>query len=204
VSATTARGEQTRDAILVAATEVVLEAGPDKFSLREVARRAGLAPSALYNHFPNREAIIQATAVRALGELRASLGTAPEGMTAADTLRGLARAYLSFAEHHVAEYRLIFECLENPPIPWEAYLAVAEPFTLIVEACRRGLEAGEFSDRNGVGAGGLAYGLWTLCHGHASLVSRTLVLVDGDFGTLALAAIDTFLGGLAAGDHARH
>lgn len=200
MSATTVRGRQTREAILAAATEVVLESGADRFSLREVARRAALAPSALYNHFPNREAIIQATAMRALTELRGFLGEAPESESARERLRDLAGAYLTFARERVAEYRLIFECLENPAISWERYLAVAEPFTLIVEACRQGLESGEFVDRAGVGPGGLAYGLWALCHGHASLTSRNLVRVEGDLDALALAAVDAILAGLVAPD----
>ena len=198
MSATTARGEQTRETILAAATEVVLESGANRFSLREVARRAALAPSALYNHFPNREAIIQATALRALTELRGFLGAAPENKTSTERLRGLAGAYLAFARERVAEYRLIFECLENPATSWERYLAVAEPFTLIVEACRQGLDSGEFADRAGVGAGGLAYGLWALCHGHASLTSRNLARVEGDLDALALAAVDAILAGFAA------
>lgn len=198
MAAVTRRGARTHEEILLAATEVVLESGPDAFSLREVARRAQLAPSALYNHFPSREAIVQAIAMRALGELKAFLTTAPPSASAADRLRVLAGAYLAFARERSQEYRLVFECLENPPTPWEAYLQVAEPFTLIVDACRQGLESGEFRDPAGVGAGGLAYGLWALCHGHASLTARNLSHVDGDFDSFALTAIDNALLGMSA------
>ena len=83
-------------------------------------------------------------------------------------------------------------------MPWDVYLTVAEPFTLIVDACREGLASGELVDRAGVGPGGMAYGLWALCHGHASLTARHLALVDGDFDSLALAAIDGTLAGFSA------
>jgi AcrR family transcriptional regulator len=198
MSAATPRGDRTHDEILTAATAVVLESGPDAFSLREVARRANLAPSALYNHFPSREALVVATAVRALGELKAYLDGAPAGDSAASRLRALGVAYSVFATERVNEYRLIFECLENPPTNWETYLAIAEPFRLIVDACATGLESGEFVDRAGVGAGGMAYGMWALCHGHASLKSRNLAHVEGDFDALASAAIDSVLAGWAA------
>ena len=191
----TPRGERTRDEILVAATEVVLESGPGRFSLREVARRANLAPSALYNHFANREALITALAMRALDELRAYLGGAPESDDPTERLRSLAHAYFAFARERQQEYRLIFECLENPPTTWEAYLGVAEPFLLIVDACARGLVSGDFADRPGAGAGGMAYALWALCHGHASLTSHNLNHVEGDLDALASAGIDALLAG---------
>jgi len=191
----TVRGERTREEILVAATAVVLESGPAAFSLREVARRAQLAPSALYNHFPNRDALILALALRALGELTAYLESAEAGASASDRLRALGHAYLTFASDRPQEYRLIFECLENPPTTWEAYLGVAEPFLRIVDACAAGLATGEFVDHSGAGAGGMAYALWALCHGHTSLTSRNLKYVEGDFDALASAGIEAVLAG---------
>ena len=197
MATTTPRGERTHEEILVAATAVVLESGPDAFSLREVARRANLAPSALYNHFASRDVLIMAIARRALDDLQAYLGEAPSGGAAADRLRALGAAYSRFAKERSAEYRLIFECLENPPTNWETYLAIAQPFMLIVDAVASGLTDGEFVDRAGVGAGGMAYGLWALVHGHASLTSRNLAHVEGDFDALASAAVDSLLAGWA-------
>lgn len=190
----TARGERTREEILTAATAVVLESGPASFSLREVARRSHLAPSALYNHFASRDALIVALAQRALGELSTYLGAASSAGGAGDRLRALGGAYLAFSREHPQEYRLIFECLENPPTTWEAYLGVAEPFLLIVDACASGLASGEFIDRSGAGAGGMAYALWALCHGHASLTAHNLSHVEG-LEALASAGIDAILAG---------
>ena len=191
----TPRGERTRDEILVAATAVVLESGPSDFSLREVARRANLAPSALYNHFANRVALILALAQHALGELKDYLNAAPESDDPAQRLRALGQAYFAFARDRRQEYRLIFECLENPPTTWESYLGVAEPFLLIVDACARGLNSGDFVDRAGAGAGGMAYALWALCHGHASLTSHNLNHVEGDLDALASAGVEALLAG---------
>lgn len=191
----TARGDRTRDEILVAATAVVLESGPSAFTLREVARRAGLAPSALYNHFAGREELIVALALRALRELTTYLDAVLPHGSATERLRALGTAYIAFARERPQEYRLIFECLENPPTTWEAYLGVAEPFLRIVDACAEGLSSGEFVDRSGVGAGGMAYALWALCHGHASLTARNLSRVEGDFDALATAGTEAILAG---------
>lgn len=195
MSAVTVRGERTKEEILAAATTVILESGPDSFSLREVARQSGLAPSAVYNHFENREALVNAVAMRALASLTVYLDAAPSTGSAATRLRALGRAYLAFARERDVEYRLVFECLETPATDWERYLVVARPFTLIVDACLDGLESGEFIDRTHTGAGGMAYALWALCHGHASLTARNLALVEGDLDALALAGIDALIAG---------
>ncbi len=195
----TVRGERTREEVLVAATEVVLESGPAAFSLREVARHAGLAPSALYNHFENREALIIALAMRALGTLTTYLEAAPSTGTATERLRALGTAYLAFAKGRPQEYRLVFECLENPPTTWESYLGVAEPFLHIVRACADGLDSGEFVDRTGAGPGGMAYALWALCHGHASLTAHNLNNVQGDLDGLASAGVEALLAGYRKG-----
>ena len=195
MSAVTRRGERTRDEILAAATSVVLESGAQAFSLREVARRAELSPSALYNHFSSREDIITAIALRALGSLSAYLAATEHHGSAADRLRALGAAYIRFSRERSSEYRLVFDCLENPATSWERYLAVAEPFTLIVGACAEGLASGEFVDRTGGGPGAMAYALWALCHGHAMLTSKNLHLVEGDLEGLALAGIDALLAG---------
>lgn len=197
-AAVTRRGERTRDEILGAATAVVLESGAESFSLREVARRAGLSPSALYNHFASRNDIITAIAVRALGSLSAYLARTGQDGGAAERLRALGAAYIRFSRERSSEYRLVFDCLENPATSWERYLAVAEPFTLIVGACADGLASGEFVDRSGGGPGAMAYALWALCHGHAMLASKNLSLVEGDLEGLALSGIDTLLAGYRA------
>jgi AcrR family transcriptional regulator len=190
----TNRGERTRDEILSAATAVVLESGPEAFSLREVARRAVLAPSALYNHFPSREELIAALARRALDDLNAYLANAGSGTTRSDSLRALGGAYLRFAAEHPNEYRLIFDCLSTPVAGWDHYVAVARPFTLIVEEVAQGLADKEFLDAAGIGPGGMAYALWALLHGHVSLQGRHLALLQGeDFDRFVAAAIDSLL-----------
>ena len=194
-AATTRRGERTREEILAAATAVVLESGAESFSLREVARRAELSPSALYNHFSSREDIIIAIAMRGLGALSAHLTAASHDGTATCRLRALSTAYIRFSRERTSEYRLVFDCLENQPTSWATYLTIAEPFTLIVAACADGLASGELVDPSGTGPATMAYALWALCHGHAMLTSKHLKHVDGDFETLALEGIDALLAG---------
>src|SRR5262245_53999387 len=49
-------------ALIDAALAALAEEGPEKLSLRDVARRAGVSPAAPYRHFPDKDALIAAVA----------------------------------------------------------------------------------------------------------------------------------------------
>lgn len=195
--AKTKRGERTVTEVLSAARAVLLERGPEGLSLREVARRAELAPSALYNHFQDRDSLVVAVAIGSVATLASYLEAVPEA-AALERLRSLAHAYCRFADEHPEEYRVIFDCLVNPPRPWDSYLEVAHPFSLIVGACAQGLEEGSLVDRNGLGAGGLAYALWALVDGHVHLRAKHLSAVPGPYPSMFSAGLDALLAGFSA------
>jgi AcrR family transcriptional regulator len=52
------RPRDTRERILDAATDLFIELGYDKASLREIAERVGVTKAALYYHFESKEAIL--------------------------------------------------------------------------------------------------------------------------------------------------
>ena len=98
-------------AALVAAGLAMLEAG-EPFSLRALARQAGVSPTAPYRHFPDRDALESALAVRGLQDLMMAL--APEGRTPAtsEEVAELGVRYVRFALARPALFRLMFgrEC----------------------------------------------------------------------------------------------
>jgi AcrR family transcriptional regulator len=59
-TAATSRGEQTRQAILEAAEKLFLSQGYNGTSMRQIARRAGIALGGIYNHFEGKEGLFQA------------------------------------------------------------------------------------------------------------------------------------------------
>lgn len=216
---TTSRGQRAQREIIAAAADLMLEQGVDGFSLREAARRAGYAPSAIYNHFRDRDALISAVAMTAVGELAAYLSQA-KGDTATERLRSLAHEYARFAQERPQGYRLVFDCLSSPPGPWEHYVQVAHPFTMIIAACAEGIAGGELAAPLATqasapsAAGGtssamkpndedrsaeasiLAYGLWTIVDGHCHLRQKHLAHVTADYDALLDAAVTAYLSGL--------
>lgn len=194
-AASSVRGNRARAEILGAARGVLLERGVARFSLREVARRAEYSPSALYNHFADKDALVAAVAMECLGALSRSLSTVPPG-PAPQRLLDLGLAYASFAAENPAEYAVIFDCLTSPVGEWNHYVAIADPFTLIVATCEQGVVEGSLADDAGVGAAGLAYGLWCLVDGHVHLRGKHLAAVCGPFDVLFAAAIRGYVRGL--------
>lgn len=110
-------GERLRAELVAAAIELLLEpqALPTP-SLRAIARACGVAPSAVYMHFPSQDALNYAVTEELFGRLRQALDAAvPAEGTRADRLRSLVDAYLTWAENHPGAYQLLFE-RPDPPI----------------------------------------------------------------------------------------
>lgn len=61
----------TAQALLDAAAEVCAERGFDGTTLARVAERGGVSPTAVYNHYANREELLYAAAVQGLGRIDA-------------------------------------------------------------------------------------------------------------------------------------
>lgn len=151
-----------RPALIDAAIQV-LESG-EPFSLRAVARRAGVSPAAPYRHFADREALDSAVAVEGFHDLRADLAaaldSAPASSSAADVIAELGIAYVAFAMRRPAVFRLMFgnECDDANA---ERVTASAELHTVLNEAVERLFPGADVPS--------LSTALWSLAHGLAFL-----------------------------------
>jgi AcrR family transcriptional regulator len=192
-----ARREENRARILTAARDILVErTTADALPLREVARRAGYTPGALYRYFDGRDDLVRSLYMGALQLLGSYLQRAG-GDTAADRLRALAHAYLLFGREQPQYLTLLFESAV-PSSSWEVYLTVAWPFTLIVETVQAGIEAGELRPAPGLDTPGTAYAFWALVHGFATLQAGHLAGVAGEFEAMHAAAIDGLVAVLAS------
>jgi len=99
-----------RRALLDAALQLATERGPGGFTLREVARQAGVSHAAPYAHFADKAALIEALAVEQFTALRDALQearTRTEGGPL-EKLRAVGVAYVRFAIEHVAAFRFMY------------------------------------------------------------------------------------------------
>lgn len=98
-----------RSALIDAGLTALETAGPDGISLRELARTAGVSPTAVYRHFPDKQALLTALAREALRKLAAAQRAAAQ--KAGGGSQGFAatgRAYVRFALANPGLFRLAF------------------------------------------------------------------------------------------------
>lgn len=82
-----AQAGATRHRLLDAAAATCAERGYDGASLHEIARRAGVTATAVYNHFGSREELLQQAGQRGLERMTEAVGPG-------DDLAGVALSYL--------------------------------------------------------------------------------------------------------------
>src|ERR1700757_2284011 len=70
-----------REALLEPAIRLTAEAGPAAFTLREVARRAGVSHNAPYRHFHDKDDLLAAVAAEGYNELTAAMTAAGAAAT---------------------------------------------------------------------------------------------------------------------------
>lgn len=96
-------------ALKAAAVELITEKGAAGFSLREVARRAGVSHAAPTHHFGDSAGLLTALAEEGFRYLTAALVESAEGApSAAERLVRIARAYVSVAHEYPAHCAVMF------------------------------------------------------------------------------------------------
>ena len=96
-------------ALTEAALGLVTEKGPKGFTLREVARRAGVSAAAPYRHFPDKAQLLGAVATQGFVQLHEALTAAT--VEKADLTRqvlDMGRAYVGWAVTHPDYYQVMF------------------------------------------------------------------------------------------------
>ncbi len=157
--------ENTKTRIVHHASELMDEAGVDGFSLREVARRVGITPMAVYRHFADKDALIEELLVLGFGRLNEFLQPALESKDPAERLAATFRCYLRFATEAPNTYALVFERhLRADPQRPERKAVPA--FRFVVDRVRESMDAGLLlvDDPEAV-----ALDLWALTHGLVTL-----------------------------------
>src|SRR5262245_4395879 len=97
-----------RQKVLEASLTLIEEGGLDRFSMREVARKAGVSHQAPYHYFADREAILAGIAGEGFAKLGRSLMRAAENVGGpAAAVEAMGRAYVEFAIGHPAYFQVM-------------------------------------------------------------------------------------------------
>ncbi len=96
-------------ALRAATAELVAERGPYGFSLREVARRAGVSHAAPAHHFGDSRGLLTAVAVEGFTMLCAAFDEALDGLDdPVERLTALGKAYVGVATENVGHFAVMW------------------------------------------------------------------------------------------------
>jgi AcrR family transcriptional regulator len=97
-----------RRTLLEAARNEVAANGAQGLSLASLARRAGVAQSAPYRHFADRDELLAGVATQGFEAFTEALLAAAEAGSEAGAVKRMCAAYLRFGEENEQLYRLMF------------------------------------------------------------------------------------------------
>ena len=158
-----------RRALIDTALAMVTEEGEWNFTLREVARRAGVSHTAPYNHFEDKSALLAEVGTLGFQALRHSLEAAAHGQSrsARQAFAGISGAYVRFGVEHPAHYRLMFGAELADEAPYPTLQAASDAtFAVLTGVLERGQASGQVR-RGAVRDQALA--AWSLVHGLTTL-----------------------------------
>ena len=84
-----------------------------EISLRQLAREVGVSPTAVYRHFPDKDALLSALAQAGIAQMAEWQKAAARGAGSSDAFAATGRAYVRWALAHPSLFRLVFgQCRE--------------------------------------------------------------------------------------------
>ncbi len=160
-------------ALLETAEQMLQEDRHWRFTLREVARRAGVSHMAPYNHFQDKNALMAELAMVGFDRLREALTAAArprKSRAFREHFFDLGRAYVRFGEAHPNLYRLMF----SQDVGRDTHLNARAlgAFGVLLELLERGQEQGVLRRRR---LQSQAAACWAEVHG------ITMLVIDGLF-----------------------
>ena len=188
------RQDRTREAILQEARKLIAETGPERFSLRELARRINYSPAGLYTYFRGKEQIVDALQEEGLALLARRLREVRQDLRWDARLREIGLAYIAFARASPEHFLLIFTRLSSRRRDFRT--PPNEAYRVLRDAIQRGVQEGGLKTAGEAGVEELSFFYWAQVHGLAMLEMAHLRDFQTDFEKLNRQAIERCLRGL--------
>jgi AcrR family transcriptional regulator len=187
-----------RNALIVAAAELIEESGSLEFAMVDAARRAGVSSAAPYRHFKDKDALLEAVsqvAFMALTESTRDVDAAHRhGSDEAIVAQG--KNYIRFVVEHPQFYDLMWGDLGQRAMPRDEELLKTSGFHTLVATVDAWCEETGLEEYDSLE---LAVKLWAMAHGLAGLAMNGHIQKfqsEADVYALLESSTHTFLDGL--------
>jgi AcrR family transcriptional regulator len=191
-------------ALVEAALALLDETQDWDFSLREVARRAGVSHNAPYKHFPEKRDLLAAVAARGFEALAEHTLSSLKGLSDARAqLLACGRAFVARGIANPALYRLMFSAVLTSPdagrpaiekVAADKARAVVD--AALADAVRSGVLPSSMANPREGAAASLA--IWSMLHGLTMLAIDDFVGPPKDVETLVDPILGALLNGIAS------
>lgn len=189
-------GDRLRDELLAATEALLVEGGEAAITVRAVAARVGVSTPAVYLHFPDKQALLDAVCLATWTGLSAAMENAATGVDdpfEALRMRGL--AYVDFGLTHREQYRVLLmrphvDCTDPECPVLAAGQRACDELTAAVKKCvAQGIFRVDDPRQT-------TLALWAAAHGVVSLVISGAIPAMAEMDLDALAAMTIEMAGL--------
>jgi AcrR family transcriptional regulator len=159
--------EGVRRKILDAARELFMAEGSERVTMRRIAEAIEYSPTAIYNHFEDKDALLNSLCEDEFGRLLSLLATGARPRSAVAWIRQLGLAYARFGLEYPNHYRFMFMTPGAFGADHRPSVPAQEAFGLLRSAVKKAIDAGEFRKGD---VDGMAQVLWSSLHGAVALL----------------------------------
>jgi AcrR family transcriptional regulator len=190
--------ENLRQTLIEAAVALVGEVGPRAFTLREVARRAGVSHNAPYRHFASKNDLLVAVASEGFERLTAVMKkSSAKGKTALERLQLSGCGYVDFALRWPHHFLVMFDLPKGDSAECLEEAVGKNAFDVLMGCVLAAQQSGHLASGDPLPQ---AWTAWSLVHGIAKLaVSGNLPLSNAATLDFARRATEVLSAGMMNG-----
>ena len=179
-----------------AALRLLENRGPQRVTMRRVARAVGITPMAIYHHFPNREALLKAVTDQEFQKLLGFIEKRWAASTPQNRIVEVMMGYLdyAFAQPRVFDYVFSRPRMDARRFPNDFQERRSPTLNRVANAVDEAMKAGRLKKDD---IWEVALALWAHAHGYVALYrAGRFALSEEEFRSLFRRSMEKFLNGL--------
>ena len=189
-----------RNALIVAAAELIEESGSLGFTMADAARRAGVSNAAPYRHFRDKEALLDAVSQLGFFGLSESARQIRDEHPAGgiEAIIALGTNYIAFVTEKAAFYDLMWGDIGKRAFDVENFDRKAVGFYILVDTVRAYFDAEGVTE---IDVLDIAIKLWAMVHGFSAITMSGKLPhfhPEADVPAMLASATHSFMRGLLA------
>ena len=189
---------KTAEQIAETALRILEEEGPEKLSMRRIAKEVGITPMAIYYYYPDRQSLLKSITDAEFGRLLTFFEARQKRTAPEDRLPAIMDGYLDYAFARPRIFDYVFSQYREGARQFPEGFRNRQSPTLnpIADILAEAMQAGELKQDD---VWEIALELWAHAHGYVTLYrAGRFNLTERQFRTLVRRSIRRLLDGLKA------